>query len=231
MGDLTITEVMQNTYRHFPTRFQTRRRDVVKRIEVKEVKTVERHDVQGEPRVRTSYWIISKSWPNYPPYLRQGRTRQRRIPHYYDIMLEMDELSLTTKNWRMRVGSGRKWVEHPPQSQIKSLYPETRRKLRRKAQRRAQNRTEENRLYREYVNKHKKRAPYLDVGDYNSRVLGLNGDWVFRQSYAYWKAGHLWGRNYYGNVPAPIMNPANIVFFDKHQLNTIEILMRMGVLR
>lgn len=229
MGDFTIPDVIRDTYNHFPTRLQTKRRDVVKRIEVKEIKTVERHD--AEARVRTQYWIISKSWPNYPPYLRPGRSRQRRIPHYYDIVIEMDELTLTTKNWRMRVGSGRKWDNHPPQKLIKTLYPETRRRMRRQAERRTNNSREANKLYKELVDKHKRRAKYLDVGDYNSRERGLNGDWVFRQSYAYHVHGHLWGRNYYGNVPAPQTNPSNIVFFDKHQLNTLETLMRTGVIQ
>ena len=231
MGTFTIPEVHNITYKHYKTRFTYYKRDVVKSIKIKEIKTIERHDRPGEPRVLTKYWIISKSYPQYPPYVKKGQSRQRRIAHEYDVMLEMDELTLTTKNWRMRVGSGKKWMPNPPQSMIKTLYPRTKKTLKNKALRHTQTQREANTLYKQYVEKHKKRAKYLDTGDYNSRVLGLNGDFIFRCSFAYWKAGHLWGRNYYGNVPATVTNPLNIVFFTKHQLGVMKVLMNSGVLK
>jgi hypothetical protein len=229
MGDYNIQQVMQFTYQYFPTRFNTYRRDIVKRIQIKEIREIERHDV--EPRERIKYQIISKSYPNYPPYLKKGKRYQRSIAHYYDVVLEMDELTLTTTNWRMRVGSGRKWVDKLPQSQIKKLYRETKNKLRKKAGRKGKTKKEANQLYKKYVEKHKKRAPYLDEGDYNSRVLGINGDWIFRDSYAFWHHGHLWGRNYYGNIPSTITNPNYIPFFPKHAINVINTLMNSGVIQ
>jgi len=230
MGDYTIKEVLQITDKYYPNRFTYKERDVVKRIVIKEVKEVQRHDIPGGPRVYTKYVIESKSWPQYYPYFTRtdsrGRRRryQRSVAHYYDVIFETDRLSLNTKKWVGRVGSGKKWNARPPQSQIKSLYPETREKFRRRARGNQQE-------YKRLVERHKRSAPYLDVGDYNSRVNGIMGDFCFRQAWAYYTHGHLFGRQYYGNVPSSITNPNAIVFFDKHQLNVIDQLMRRGILK
>lgn len=236
-GDFTIKEVLQITNKFYRNRYTYKRRDVVKRIKILQVKQIERHDIPGEPRVYTKYVIESKSWPQYPPYYTRtdsrGRRRQyqRSIAHYYDVIFEMDRMSLNTKNWTGRVGSGKQWKSDPPQSQIKSLYPKTRRLLRRKADRRGNTKKEQNQEYKKLVEKHKKSAQYLDVGDYNSQEHGLNGDFIFRCSYAWWKANHLFGRNYYGNVAASQTNPSAIVFFPKHALNVLEQLMQKGILK
>lgn len=236
MGDFTLREVRLFTQRFYANRYTYKQRDVVKKINIKEVMEVQRHDIPGEPRERTKYVIESKSWPQYPPYYtrkdNRGRTRsyQRTVSHEYDVIFEMDQLSLSTKNWTSRVGSGRQWKTNPPQNQIKTLYPQTKRLLRRKANRRGNTQAEKNKEYKKLVEKHKKRAQYLDVGDYNSRKLGLNGDWIFRCDYAYYIHGHRFGRNYYGNNPAEETNPNNIVFFTKHQLNVIDQLMQRGIL-
>jgi hypothetical protein len=225
MGDYTIKQVLQITNKFYANRFTYKERDVVKRITIKEVKQVERHDIPGQPRVYTKYVIESKSWPQYPPYRPRSKTsRQRRIAHHYDVVFEIDRLSLNTKNWTSRVGSGKKWKETPPQSQIKTLYPRTKERFRRKAKGDRQE-------YKKLVERHKKQARYLDVGDYNSRVQGLNGDWIFRCDYAYYTHDHRFGRNYYGNVAASIRNPNAIVFFTKHQLNVIDQLMQKGILK
>lgn len=232
MGDYSLQQAFLLTQKYYSTRFRNKERDVIKSITIKEVSQVDRHDLPGEPRVYKKYSIESKSYPQYPPYFtgRDSRGRQiqyqRSVMHHYDVVLEMDELSLSTKNWKLRVGSGRKWQNHPSQNQVKTLYPETRRRLQRKANR-GDNPSAE---YKRLVQDHKDRARYLDVGDYNSQVLGLNGDWIFRCDYAYYEHGHRFGRNYYGNVPARETNPNSIVFLPKHAINMIEQLMQRGVI-
>lgn len=237
MGDYTIKQVLQITNKFYANRFTYKERDVVKRITIKEVKQVERHDIPGQPRVYTKYVIESKSYPQYPPYYTRtdsrGRRRryQRTISHEYDVIFEMDRLSLNTKEWVSRVGSGKKWRTNPPQSQIKSLYPRTRNNFKRKAQRRGSTKKEQKQIYNKLVERHKRSAQYLDIGDYNSREHGLNGDFIFRCDYAYYKHDHRFGRNYYGNVAASIRNPNAIVFFPKHALNVLEQLINNGVLK
>lgn len=237
MGSFTIKKIIDITHKHYRNRFDYKDRDVLKKITVKEVKEVERHDIPNKPRVYTKYVIESYSYPQYPPYYtgrdKRGRSTQyqRSIKHQYDVTFEMDKLSLNTKNWTSRVGSGKIWKTDPPQSQIKSLYPKTKRLLKRKANRLGNTQKEKNREYKKLVEKHKKSAQYLDVGDWNSRTQGLNGDWIFRCDYAYYAHGHRFGKNYYGNVSASIRNPNGIVFFTKHQLSVLENLMNRGILK
>lgn len=200
-------------------RFEYRKRDVVKRIIVKEVREVNRHDIPGEPRVRIKYMIQSKSWPQYYPYYTKkdsrGRERryQRTTSHSYDLTLELPCLSINTVLWKGRVGSGKKWNTKPPQQHIKTIYPNNKRRW-------TSNR----------IASHKRKAKYLDAGDYNSQALGLNGDFIFRCSFAWWMHGHLFGRNYYGNIPASITNPKNVVFAPKHFLNMVDFLLQKGLL-
>ncbi len=216
----TIKQILLVTQQYAPNRYIYRKRDVVKKILIKEVREIDRHDLEGEPRKRTKYVIESKSFPQYYPYFTQkdsrGRSRryQRTTSHHYDINLEMDRLSINTYYWSGRLGSGKIWNTSPPQSQIKAIYPAN--KKRWSTQRKIA---------------HKKKAKYLDIGDWNSKVQGINADFIFRQSFARYISGHLWGRNYYGNQPASIKNPQSIVFFTKHEINLIEMLLQKGILK
>ena len=216
----TIKQILQVTQQYAPNRYIYRKRDVVKKILIKEVIEVERHDLEGEPRKRTKYVIESKSFPQYYPYFTQkdsrGRSRryQRTTSHHYDINLEMDRLSINTYYWSGRLGSGKIWNTSPPQSQIKAIYPAN--KKRWSAQRKAA---------------HKRKAKYLDTGDYNSQVNGINADFIFRCSYSWWLHGHLFSRNYFGNVPAQVTNPQSIMFLPKHMINLIEMLLQKGILK
>ena len=216
MGDYTLREAMLLTHQYVPNRYTFKERDVVKKIIVKEIKSVNRHDLPGQPRAYTKYTIESKSYPQYPPYFsprnNNGRSYQRSVSHKYDVIFEADTLSLNTTEWKMRLGSGRIWNSHPPQAMIKSLYRQNRLSWSPQKKR-----------------EHRRKAKYLDIGDYNSREKGINADFIFRQSYARFTHGHLFGRNYYGNIPSRL-NPTNIVFLTKHEINFIEILMRRGIL-
>ncbi len=211
-GKYSLEDALRITYQYFNNRLDYRDRDVLKSIIIKQIKTLH-PDRPKEPTVR--YVIETRSFPQYAPYLKKGQRMQRRIRHEYEIILEMDKLNLKTKNWKARIGSGKKWTEKPPQSQIHSIYRENLKTW-----------------SKERVKQHRaKTGLYLDVGDWNSRVSGLNGDFIFRCSYVYHKYGHHYGRNYYGFVPAQEMNPDNILFFPKHLLRVIEILMNQGILK
>lgn len=238
MGTYTLSELLQITYQYYRNRFTFRDRDVVKRIIIKQIRVIDLHDrPSDEPRVRNKYEIISKSYPQYRSYYtrrdRRGRERrfQRTIAHFYDIILEVDRLSINTKNWRGRVGSGKKWNSHPPQNQIKSLYQTTRNRFRQRANARGNTNQERREIYRKLVEKHKHGAKFLDVGDFNSRTKGINGDFCFRAAWSWYVNKHLFGRQYFGNVPSRITNPQAVCFAPKHFLNTIEVLMNAGVLK
>jgi len=233
-GQFTLKEVFLITNKLYHNRIEFKNRDVVKRITIKEIKQI---NIDHPSRINNFYRIVSKSFPQYYPYFtqtdRRGRPRrfQRTTAHYYDCVLEMNQLSLNNKIWKARIGSGKRWDSHPPQGKIKSLYRETRLRFREKANRRGRNSEERRTLYRDLVARHRRAAPYLDVGDYNSQEKGLNGDWIFRCDFAYYFHGHRFGRNYYGNVPARETNPASIPFLPKHLINIIEILMQQGIIK
>jgi len=72
---------------------------------------------------------------------------------------------------------------------------------------------------------HRKSAPYLDKGDFNSRVNGINGDAHFRLHPALKMFGHLYGREPENLTP----NPKNI-FCPKHMLALIDFLIKRGIL-
>ena len=236
MGTYTLKQLLQITAVHYGNRFEYAERDVVKHITVKKIRQISRHDEPDMPRERIKYEIVSKSYPQYPPYYtkkdKRGRARsyQRTIAHHYDVILEIDRLSLNTTNWKARVGSGKKWEKNPPQNQIKTLSPKTKDSFKRRAD---VEKTPEKikKKYKELVDRHKRFAKYLDIGDYNSQVLGLNGDWIFRCDYPYFYHGHRFGRNYYGNVPALKTNSNNIPFAPKHFINALEVLMNAGVIK
>jgi len=223
-GTFTLRQVLYFTQQYAKTRFKHYERDVVKRIIINKIKRYE-PDRVGGPSIL--FQIESKSWPQYNPYYtkrdKRGRLRsyQRTISHYYDCILQFDRLSIDTKYWKGRVGSGKIWDSHPPQKFIKQVYKETRAKWKKRYS------PEE---LKKIIKRHKGRAKYLDVGDYNSQVKGINGDFTFRCSFAWWKAGHLFGRNYYGNVPSSL-NPKGVVFLPKHMINFIQILLAKGVLK
>ena len=219
-GTWTIKEVMQITYQYARNRFEYRNRDVVKQIKIQRVRKLST-DRKNQPTVQ--FRIESRSYPQYKPYFdaASGRKYQRRIKHEYDVVLEMDRLSLNTKTWRGRLGAQGKWEHKPPQRTVKQIYRETRAQWKKKYTAAE---------LKEQIKKHKARANYLDVGDYNARVKGINGDFLFRCAYAWNQAGHLFGRQLGAyNVPAPITNPNNVVFFPKHMINVIEVLMNRGV--
>jgi hypothetical protein len=237
MGDYTLKETLLLTYRLYRNRFIYKKRDVVKKINIKEIDVIDRKE-KNKSGLLKKYLIESKSFPKYRPYIKKSDksilVSFKRVAHMYDVVFEFDELSLETKNWYSRVGSGKKWIKKPPQKFIKKLYPETKEKFMKKAkdiELRSKGKRKAKNEYIKMIKSHQRLARYLDIGDYNSRVRGLNGDWIFRCDYAYFIHNHRFGKNYFGNKPAKITNPKNYVFFGKHQLNIIEKLLIMGILK
>lgn len=211
-GTYTIREVLQFTKQYVPNRFEYRKRDVLKRITIQKVIELS-PDRPSEPSIR--YTITSFSFPQYKPYINvKGKQakKQRSIRHQYDTILTMDRLSIDTKAWKIRTGTTKKWIAKPPQKYVKQIYRETRKLWDKKR-----------------IERHKKKAPYLDPGDYNSQERGIMADWIFRQAYAFHKAGHFYGNPQMGKRPSSLNRKA-VLFFNKHQINIIETLMVRGIL-
>lgn len=230
-GTYTLKQVLLFTNESkFKTRIKTRKRDVLKSITVKKISEL-KTDRPKEPNVK--YEITSYSYPNYQPYYNKlkGRKYQRKIKHQYDIVLEMDRLSLNTTIWKMRVGSEKKYDPKPPQNKIKQVYKETRENIENRVNITKLSDKEKKLKIKNEIDKIKKYNKYLDVGDYNSRVLGINLDFYFRCSVVYKLNGHLFARDMTNHNFPKITNPKGIMFFTKHQINFIEKLMEKGVLK
>lgn len=222
-GTYTIKQVLIFTYQHhkFKNRFKYAKRDkIYGSVRIKKIKYFD-PDRLNAPI--TKYQVTTTSKPHYAPYRYTqsggkyaGRTRQRNITHTYDIIFETTRLSINEKNWSIRLGSGKTW-KIPPQSKVKTIYQETRKKWK-----------------PEQIEKHKrKKNLYLDVGDWNSRVQGINGDFLFRCAWVYKKYGHLFGRQYGAMAMKPPnkTNPQHLMFFPKHLLVFIKLLIENNVLK
>ena len=107
---LTLRKLLQNTYVHVQNRFEYRKRDVVKQIKVQKIT---QYPVTGG--TRTSFKIISSSYPQYYPYYTKkdsrGRKRrfQRTYRHEYEVVIQLDELSVDTDKFKIRTGRDAKW--------------------------------------------------------------------------------------------------------------------------
>jgi hypothetical protein len=208
-GDVTLRQALLNTNKFFKSRLENRERDKVKVVRIKRVQTFS-PDRPGAPLVK--YIIQTRSTPKYGNYLREfGRRDRDGSPyHFYDVTLELPELSLDVP-FKLRVGSGLKPKKAPP-SKIKSI-----------------SRDNLKRWSKEKIRRHRaKRFKYLDAGDWNSQVHGINHDFFYRMSWVLKESGNLFGRNYAGWPPTKT-NPLMVVFLDKHTLAVVEALMNRGV--
>ncbi len=226
-SSFTIAQVLNFTKQKFPSRFKNAKRDHVKMIKVKKIQYYAK-DRPNLPVVQ--YEIVSSSQPQYKPYAsgakdKRGRRRfrQHSVTHHYDtkILFGNEGMTLSTKKWQMVVGSMRRIPDKIPQDKIGSIFRETSKRWKKKYS------VEE---YKKKVKSHKRRAKYIDKGDFISQELGINQDFLYRQAYAYHVHNHLYGRNYFGNIPAKKTNPQNIMFFNKHQIAIIKILLAKGIL-
>lgn len=181
--------------------------------------------------------IRSFSYPQYPPYIKiKGKksNKQRKIRHQYDIILILQkdssgEYSFNSKI-RWHVGSFKMWKK-PNQSQIKSVYRDTRKNLDRRFGKNTQR-------YKDEIKKIKKRGRYLDAGDYNSQVNGLNGDfyWTgnplcYLQNCSF---GMVWNKEPQKTTTLKknnVMSKINYPFFGKHELAILLFLFKKGYIR
>ena len=230
----TIYETVQYTYRNpaVKSRFYNMKRDVLRsRVTIKKVVNLS-VDRLNQPAI--SYEIISRSYPQYPPYnthkVKQAKKRstdvkkQRTTKHEYDIKLELEYLA-TSSRYKLRVGSQKKWNPKPSQKHIKTIYRETMEQWKKKCTDRKTNKLDKEKLNK-MIEKHKQSAKYLDVGDYNSQKLGLMGDCYFRLHPILAKYKILYGKSWYKETPKDIDYP----FFDKHTLNVIFFLIKRNIL-
>lgn len=229
-GSFTLRQAIQMTYRFKPNRFNFRDRDVIKRIVIQQIRSYDPDRLDAPTR---KYTIITRSYPQYKEYLtktgtkksRKSRQKQRTVHHDYETILQFGDegVTLNTKKWKCRVGSGRKWLgRKPPQNQVHQIYNETVEHWR------TQLGSEE--AVRERKRKHRaKKYPYLSVGDYLAKKLGIMMDFSIRLAYVYKKHNHLYGYCFGSSQPPEEMNPQEHFFLTKHTLRIIDALGRKGV--
>lgn len=233
----TIQEIWLYTYRMKKNRFDYMDRDILpSKIRVNNKTIYSKNKKSSVTTPDEKLEIITYSAPQYGEYLRhisKGAKKQMKYKHHYDItfVLQKDsngEYSFSSKiKWR--VGSFKLWEDTPSQSQVKSILPKTRERLKKKYTNKKTgvfDRVEYTRA-KELI---KKKGKYLSVGDYNSQVKGLNGDFYWRQMPLCYSYNCL-----YGPLTQPDFNTteSNIIypFYGKHELATIFYLLRKKVLK
>lgn len=190
--------------------------EVVVVKQIKQLKVSTKDKEIGKPSKR--FIISSKSNPQYMPYLKtisglknHKKMKQTRYEHFYDITLELEDSMTINSNFKIRVGSLKKWNPDPPQEEIRTIY-----------KRNLKDWTKEE------IEKHKKkRRLYLDVGDWNSRKNGINGDFYFRLMPIYYAnnmlIGRCWETKELEGIPMP--------FFDKHTYNFVKRLIKSRIIK
>jgi hypothetical protein len=219
-NSLTIRQLWEYTYKYVESRFDYRDRDVLKRIKVQEVKSYSK-DRRNQPLVR--YDIVSYSYPQYDPYGKvKGRLskKQRKVKHQYSSTIQLENLTWNSKI-RYRLGSQKKWPEDKKikWKEVKAIHSSIREKYYKKYGKGTKE-------YNEAIKKHKKKARYLDKGDYISQVFGINGDFYWRIQGNLYLRGMLFGIAWEKD-----MYDEGIPFLDKHSLRVIEVLLRRKVIK
>ena len=212
MGTYSIQQVLQYTHRYYADRIQNRAKEQSRLSHFEFYKIINHRRyavddaVQPQLGEKVLYRIIATVKPRYEVVIINGvrRVVGRHIPDAYKIVFETDELSLTTKNWKIRLGSGAAYVKNPPLNQLVS-YPKA--GIRNKI--------------------------FKNKNDWNALVLGINADFAFRCAYVYNEYGHLLGNFNEGYLKTPpiSLNSNHIMFFPKHIVNFFELLLYRGVIK
>lgn len=230
---LTIRNIYYYTYSNHltETRFEYSDRDVLpSRFKIVN-KLIYKKNKQGEFSTPEERLVISStSAPQYKPYTNsksKKSQKQMKYKHTYDIIMciqpinDKHEYSLDSKIiWR--IGSYKKYKK-APQSQVKSIYRETREKLNKRF---SKFKNCKERVERE-IEKIKKSAPYLCDSDYQCVKKGIYLDSYFRDYYIQQLMGCLYGPCWHTNTVKGIEMP----FFDKHMLCIILALLKKGILK
>ena len=242
-GTFTLSQMLENTWNtKFKNRFEFQERDVLKKVVVIK-QTVLHPDRPNEPTI--TLMCKSFSYPNYSPYNNHVKNggKQRKTKHQYDQIFSIEtdsngQFSMESTNWKYRLGSQKKWQDNVPQNKVKTIYRKTLSKWKKDYEKECEQikkkytgeikkkkLIEAKKKYNKRKTDHRKSAPYLDKGDFNSRVNGINGDAHFRLHPALKMFGHLYGREPENLTP----NPKNI-FCPKHMLALIDFLIKRGIL-
>lgn len=198
---ITLRQIWTYTYRILPTRFHNFKRDILpSRIKIIQRKVYKKDRVDQYDEFLE---IHTFSAPQYNPYLKvkdKRSSKQMKIKHTYDILLQLQkdkkgEFSFDSKI-RWRIGSYKRWDSSPPQKKVSSIYRTTRKKLKEKIYKKYEEDNDRVAMkddMDEAIFKIKSNAEYLDVGDYNSRKLGINGDFYFRDQPLMFRYNCLYG--------------------------------------
>lgn len=225
-GTFTLRQVLLLTHRHFPQRFRTRVGEELRivhleitKVHHREYATLASIRAGKTPESRDYYRIVTYLEPKYKVRKINGSTRVfgRKVTKSYQIILEIDRLSVDTKHWRIRLGTGKIWRKVNGDrfmaitKKERALNPNTAQLSKTKAL---------------------KSNSFLNEGDWNALALGLNADFIFRCSYIYKKYGHLYGttQGLPDRLPPNKTNPKGIMFFPKHILNFLDLLTQMKIL-
>jgi len=231
----TIREIMFLTNQFFKTRFEYSERDILpSKIKVLTKKTYIK-DREGifEQKLEIETW----SAPQYYPYIKHIKNKpvkkQLKNKHHYSVTIQLapDELGRYSydSKIRWRVGSFKKVPDKVSQNKVKSIFYETRKKVTAKYNKKKNITNKEKReLIKKELDIIRKKGKYLDVGDYLSQELGINLDNYYRNYYAQYLNGALYGPIYYTEPHED--NPQQIPFFCKHMIAILMVLLKKKII-
>ena len=239
---ITIRELVQFTMQNLPVknRIEYWKRDVL-RSKVRIIKKIIYHKVGPNVQFTTKYEIRSYSRPQYPPYSnlksgnRKNASKNETIEHTYPVSIQFttNEKGLITydSQIRWRTGSFKKWVDHPPQNQIKSIYRETRDKIKLKMLNKMKGKplADISKAIKLELDKIRANAKYLNVGDYNAQVNEVYGDGYFRDYILQYSYNSLYGPLWYKEYPKD--SRLNFPFADKHLWGIILLLVKKRIIQ
>lgn len=198
--DITLRKLFLMTYDHpeYKNRIEFAERDcIIKSIKIKKVTT---HSKYRTPT--HSLEITSTSFPNYAPYLKKGKTKQRTTRHTYPITMSFffpkksDQTITMDTPVQLRTGKGGSW---PNERTLKNLN-------------------------KRIKSKDKPRGKYIDLNDAVAQKYHINGDFYWRQSYIRSSLNCLPGRNY-----APASSTTKL-FLTKHEIAVLYAMAKQGVI-
>lgn len=229
---LTIGAIYQYTWRYLNTRFTNADRDILpSKMRIAQRRKYKRNKEGFYTTPEELLTVSSWSAPQYYPYNKiKGKesSKQMKIKHYYRIyiVISLSDGDIYSFNSKIiwRVGSYKRPVT-PPQEKVKTIYKETVEKLNHKY------RNEKVSVREKYIARDikriKKSAEYLDYGDYNSRVRGINLDNYWRDYPVQNKFYCLYGPVLNREMPRKIKMP----FFCKHMIVVLHLLLKRGILK
>ena len=231
----TIAQIYQYTYLNpkVRNRFEYMERDVLK-TKVKITKRyVYRKNKEGKFSTPDEILFVSStSNPQYYQYNKvksKGSKKQRKIHHQYDCFFAFSktkegEYSFWNSKVIFRIGSQKKWQDAVPQNKIKTILKKTRERIEKKYEKLPSK--EKAKAIKKELDKIRSRGKFLDIGDYNSSVNGINGDFYFRDAFIMKKFSCLYGKCYFNKS-----SEFNFPFFPKHALMIIEVLLKKGIIK